>query len=139
METATRKTLIPGVFQGRGTHLTVDAFECDSLRLYEEKRVRKFLEELPRIIGMTPIAEAQIVNYKNPKKELDAGISGFVMIAESHISIHTYPYRGCLFMDVFSCKPFDVEKVKAVLMERFHAGRIEENLIRRGIVFDEKA
>lgn len=121
--------------QEQGTHLTIDAFECDSVKLYDQNRVRRFLQELPEAIGMTAISDPFVMNYKHPGNNMDSGVTGFIIIAESHISIHTYPYRGCLFMDVFSCKPFDVKKVLMLVEKIFDSGRIEEQLIRRGIAF----
>ena len=49
------------------------------------------------------------VKWLDPGATIE-GISAFVMIAESHISIHTFPEKDYVFMDVFSCKSFDAEK-----------------------------
>jgi S-adenosylmethionine decarboxylase len=63
------------------------------------------------------------------------GLSGFVLIAESHISIHTFPDRHMVEADVFSCTTFDVEAVLAVLREAFRPQQIEWKLLDRGREF----
>ena len=63
------------------------------------------------------------------------GISGFVMIAESHISIHTFPEKDYAFIDVFSCKGFDVENAVELLVNAFEAKKYTKKIIRRGLDF----
>jgi S-adenosylmethionine decarboxylase len=64
----------------------------------------KLLEDLPRLIGMHPIAAPQLVRVGPLNRKDPGGISGFVMIAESHISFHTFPARGFVTMDLYTCQ-----------------------------------
>ena len=57
---------------------------------------------------------------------------GFVLIAESHISIHTFPERGYLSLDIFSCKDFDHEQAVDYATELFGIARHEINLVGPG-------
>ena len=66
------------------------------------------------------------------------GISGFVMIAESHISIHTFPDQDYAFMDIFSCKEFDAERAIGYLVDAFEAKNVEKHVLKRGMIFQEK-
>ena len=97
-------------------HVTIDGFGGDRDKLADEDLVRALLDRYPAQIGMTKIAPPYVYRYKAGKPE-DAGVSGFVLIAESHISIHTFPHRGYVWVDIFSCKGFEagqaVESVKA--------------------------
>ena len=61
------------------------------------------------------------------------GVSGAVLLAESHISIHTWPERGYAAVDVFMCGACDPLATVPVLEAAFRAGRIETQLLRRGI------
>lgn len=69
----------------------------------------------------------------------DWGVSGFVLIAESHISIHTFPERGYLSLDIFSCKDFDYTQAVAYVTEVFSIARHELNLLDRGLEFPREA
>ena len=99
-------------------HLAIDGYGGDSVRMWDEELIRGFLSDYPSTMGMTKLCEPRVLTYHAPKEE-DSGVSGFVVIAESHISIHTFPNRGYVNVDVFSCRPFESERaiddVKALL------------------------
>ena len=65
----------------------------------------------------------------------ETGFSGFVLIAQSHISVHTFPARGLVSADIFSCESFDVEDALAALKQSFRPRRIEWQLLDRGSEF----
>lgn len=56
------------------------------------------------------------------REHLYYGYSTFVMIAESHLSLHTFPEAGFLTFDCYSCKDFDNERALAVIDECFGLG-----------------
>jgi S-adenosylmethionine decarboxylase len=60
------------------------------------------------------------------------GISGVAVLAESHISIHTWPEVGYAAMDVFMCGNANPDACIPVLREAFQAGRIDVNELLRG-------
>lgn len=94
---------------GFGPHLHLDLNQCSAHKLASLDVCRKLLFDLPEEIGMTKITAPNVFWYK-PEHKMEHGITGMVIIAESHISIHTYPFleNPFAFVDVFSCKPFDV-------------------------------
>ena len=87
-------------------HLVVDGYGGDPEKLTDIDLVYRFLDEYPDNLGMTKMIEPQVYTYQG-KIDEDWGVSGFVLIAESHISIHTFPDRGYVNVDVFSCREFD--------------------------------
>ena len=93
-------------------HLIIDGYGGNVSKMWDIELVRKFLTDYPDNLGMTRITEPNVVEYNGPKHD-DAGVSGFVIIAESHISIHTFPRRDYVNIDIFSCKTFDSEKALA--------------------------
>ena len=99
-------------------HLAIDGYGGDSDRMWDVDLIRGFLSDYPSVLGMTKLCEPKVLTYHAPKEE-DSGVSGFVVIAESHISIHTFPNRRYVNIDVFSCRPFEsertVEDVKSLL------------------------
>ena len=98
-------------------HLIVDGYTGATEKLRDPEFVRQFLDSYPDAIGMTKLIPPSVVTYHGPAPE-DWGISGFVIIAESHISVHTFPARSHLWVDIFSCKEFDatlaLQEVRAV-------------------------
>ncbi len=115
-------------------HLILDCSECPREKLADLELIYSFLDTFPPKIQMTKIATPQIVRYM-AKKHIDWGISGFILIAESHISIHTFPERGSCNLDIFSCKPFDIKKTIAYIKEQFQPKRIKTNLHAKRLVW----
>ena len=74
-------------------HLLIDGYGADPELLADQQLIAEFLDEFPSQIGMTKISSPQVHNYVGAVPE-DWGVSGFVIIAESHISIHTFPEKA---------------------------------------------
>ena len=83
---------------------------------------------------MTPITQPYIFPYSGLVPE-DKGITGVVIIAESHLSIHSFEEKGFTFIDIFSCKEFDVEKAVEHILQTFKPKSYERNLVQRGKYF----
>jgi S-adenosylmethionine decarboxylase len=83
---------------------------------------------------MTKIMPPYVFRYEAKKPE-DWGISGFVLIAESHISIHTFPDKNYLSLDIFSCKEFDADHAISYVNNLFVVQRSETKLLDRGVEF----
>jgi S-adenosylmethionine decarboxylase len=119
-----------------GPHLTLDLYGCKEEKLSDLNFIYKILDELPDLMGMHKISPPQIVLHKgNPKSFDKGGISAFVLIAESHISIHTFIGYGFASIDVFSCKPFDEKEIENYLVKAFEAKKVERNFLKRGKEF----
>ena len=117
-----------------GQHLTLDGYGCPADRLADLDLIYRFLDTCPDLIGMTKIMPPYVFKY-NGKVSEDWGLSGFVLIAESHISIHTFPERDYLSLDIFSCKDFDHQQSIRFSIDLFGIGRYEMNLLDRGLEF----
>jgi S-adenosylmethionine decarboxylase len=87
-----------------GVHVMIDGYGADPRLLADQPYLLSLLHDLPRELGMHTICDPQLVEVgpMNPKDP--GGISGFVMIAESHISFHTFPNRGFVTMDLYTCQ-----------------------------------
>jgi len=119
-----------------GPHLTLDLYSCNKKKIGDKEYILKILDELPEIIGMHKISEPWVMEYPGNPKSFDAGgISGFVLIAESHISIHTFVKQAFASIDIFSCKSFDVEKAEKYIIEKLEAKKVEKNFFTRGTEF----
>jgi S-adenosylmethionine decarboxylase len=121
-------------------HLTIDGYGGDPGRLADENLVRALLDQCPEEIGMTKIAPPYVrPYYPSPEGQpADWGISGFVLIAESHLSIHTFPARGLVWADIFSCKGFDAQRVVERVKSTFGLGDTRLHLLERGLEYAEQ-
>jgi len=112
--------------------LIIDGYQGDQQKLQDLALVYEILDELPGLIRMRKIMPPHVQRYGGGKPE-DGGISGFVIIAESHISIHTLPMKQSVNVDIFSCKRFDAEKATSYVVERFDLKDTQTTLIERNV------
>lgn len=117
-----------------GVHLMLDGYGCDRSRLESEEFIYRFLEEFPDDIGMTKIMQPCVLKYSDADSS-ECGVSGFVLIAESHVSVHTFPESGYVSIDIFSCKSFDIGMAEREIAERFNIARVEKNVLDRGVEY----
>ncbi len=111
-------------------HLILDGYSNNRELLHDEDHLRNWLENCPARIGMNRISPPYVLRYVglNP---VNWGISGFVFIAESHISLHTFVERGYVNIDIFSCKDFDADKAIENLRDEFQLFKLRTSLIDR--------
>ena len=115
-------------------HLVIDGYGGDYESLGNAEIIHDFLRDYPDKIGMTKVAPPQVYTYRGQKPG-DWGLSGFVLIAESHITIHTFPERGYVNIDIFSCKEFDAESSLLVVKRLFGLVEMETRLLERGLEY----
>jgi S-adenosylmethionine decarboxylase len=115
-------------------HVTIDGFGGNPALLGNEELVRNLLDRYPDEIGMTKISVPHVFEYHGDKPE-DWGVSGFVIIAESHIAIHTFPEHGQVWVDVFSCKGFDETPAIDLIVEAFELRDTRINKLERGLEY----
>lgn len=111
-----------------GRHLLLELFDCDAEVLNNLEAVKTVLVEAARRSRATIV---DVVFHEfNP-----FGISGVVVIAESHLSIHTWPEHRYAAVDIFSCGAMlQPDKAAAFLVEQFGAERTTIVELRRGVM-----
>ncbi len=112
----------------------IDGYGANRAQMESEEFVRNFLNEFPPKVDLHKIIDPKVVRYVGEKPE-DWGVSGFVIIAESHISVHTFPERSYVNIDVFSCMDFDPKKILAEVRNFFDLEQVESWFVERGIVY----
>ena len=117
--------------KGFGPHLMLDLNQCDPLKLNSIDHCFKLLDELPTLIGMTKVTMPHVFPYEGLVPE-DKGITGSVIIAESHISIHTFSLKEYAFIDIFSCKPFQTSSAIDYCIKLFESKDPDINIVYRG-------
>jgi S-adenosylmethionine decarboxylase len=85
-----------GKMQALGTHLLVELRECNEELLDDVKKVKEMM------VSAAKEAKATVIGAHFHRFS-PHGISGVVVIAESHLSIHTWPEYGYAAVDVFTC------------------------------------
>jgi len=116
---------------GFGPHLTLDLSGCPLSQLVDYESLYDLLDKLPDVMSMTKMTLPHVVKWLDKGAKIP-GFSGFVMIAESHISFHTFPERNFVFLDLFSCKPFNVDQAAEYICNFFKPKKIEKNVVTRG-------
>ena len=115
---------------GMGNHLMIDGHGCEESKLGDEKFIQDMLETLPNKIGLNKMTSPKVV-YHQAKDKSESGVTGFVLLCESHISIHTYPKKGFMVLDIFSVKEFDIGKMIDRVKTLFSPTEIKVNLLKR--------
>ena len=112
-------------------HLMLELYGCRRELLTDEKLIYRALDEYPGHVDMEKVSKVHLydIETSNP---LDAGLSGFVVIAQSHISMHAWPEYGEVDIDICSCKEFSQEDAIAFAKEIFQTDDVEAHFVMRG-------
>lgn len=109
-----------------GRHLIIELFDCDN-------EILSNLEGVENAMNQAAIeAKATIINsifhHFSPY-----GVSGAIIIAESHITIHTWPEYGYAAVDIFTCgEEVDPYKAYEYLKEKFNSKNVKVKELSRG-------
>jgi len=111
---------------GMGTHLLVNLYGCPVELLKKSKLVLKLLNETVKEAKLHKVGESE--HQFKPY-----GATAFVLLAESHISIHTWPEKnGMAALDIFTCgKEGDAYEAFKVLTKKFKPTKIEIKRVKR--------
>lgn len=120
-----RKGAVP--VEALGRHILAEFYDCDEALLNHRQTVEKIMVDAALHAG----AEIREVAFHHFSPQ---GVSGVVVISESHLAIHTWPEYGYAAVDVYTCgdrvNPWDAYDY---LVKHFGAGRVTATEIRRGI------
>lgn len=116
-----------------GTHFMLDGYGCPSHLLKDVNALKSMLLSVPASMGMHTISEPLVVEVGPKNRKDPGGLSGFVLIAESHISFHTFPDRGFVTIDVYTCQDeLDTVKLTKELTGAFEIQSSDTYLQKRG-------
>jgi len=111
----------------RGQHIVVDYWGCNANLLNDEKKLTQLLCDAARA------ASIKIISVKSHQFE-HQGVTAFALLAESHISIHTWPSHGYAGVDIYTCGKGNPMKAHEILVEALSSDHTEfVNLARGGI------
>lgn len=105
-----------------GTHLLIEFYNCDRKILDDERAITRLFVEAARKAKATVVE--QVFHSFNPH-----GVSGVVVISESHLAVHTWPEFGYAAVDVFTCgteiDPWVAQKLISEGLKSGHSTAIE--------------
>lgn len=115
-----------------GYHLVMDCYGCDPHAVSSLDVCYKYLDDMTELLKMHKQTQPLVFQTDPVKYPDKAGISAWVPVVESGISIHTLTPTDFVSIDVYSCKKYSIEKVKEFTAKVFKPKEIEEKFFLRG-------
>jgi len=112
-----------------GQHLVLNAKMCDIIKARDPEYISNFIQHLVKEIDMVPYGTPQITHFADNTDK--AGWTAIQLIETSNIIAHFLDQNGDLYLDVFSCKPFESLVVINALKEYFSPKKIVHTNIFR--------
>jgi len=109
-----------------GRHIIAELYGVSKDLISKEESVRSIMEDVVREVGLTKVGS--VYKQFNPH-----GVTGIILIAESHISIHTWPEYELVNLDIFTCG--DAEKAEIsfrLFLEKFKPRWYRHFVLDRG-------
>jgi S-adenosylmethionine/arginine decarboxylase-like enzyme len=108
----------------------LDCAGCDHAKITDEDNIYKFTKELVRRIDMVAYGEPIIAHFAT-HDPMKAGYSMMQLIETSNIAMHAVDRDNTMYLDVFSCKPYNNQDVIDCVKEFFGADKVRVNYITR--------
>ena len=113
-----------------GYHLILDCKACDVEKVKDPEHIRTFVKELVNEIDMKAYGDPLIENFAS-HNPIVAGYSLLQLIETSSITGHFADSSGDAYLDIFSCKPFEIEVAKQVIRKFFNPQKIKTTYLTR--------
>ena len=110
-----------------GSAWLVDAYGCDPERLRSTAGLEALFGGIVADLGLHPIGPPRWHVFPSP-----GGVTGFLLLSESHLSVHTFPERGFAALDLYCCRPRPPWDFTKELEARLGAARVTVQHVARG-------
>ncbi len=108
-----------------GHHIIVNLLKCPAKVLEKVNIVQKLLNEIVSEASLTKVGESF---YQFEPK----GVTGIILLAESHISIHTWPEHESAAVDIFCCGGKEsAKKAYELLVKKFEPSNVKKHEVSR--------
>lgn len=114
---------------------TIELGGCPREGLEDVGKVFSLLSNLPEKTDFPKGGEPNVFKYKG-EGEAAWGVSGVILSGDSHLSLHTFPEKGDVFINIFSSRQLNAELIERELSRAFQAASCQSN---REAVFQESA
>ncbi len=122
----------------QGLHLTADLRGCDPTQplMADVTALQALCVDAVEAAGLGAVAEL-FHRFTPAPGEAQSGITGVVLLAESHLAVHTWPELGAVTLDVYACNlgrdnSARVEQLMAQLIDAFAPTGVQRQLLHRG-------
>lgn len=115
----------------RSTHILAEFLSCSADLLDDLEAIEGLMREAAVAAGATVVGAAF-------HRFAPQGVSGVVVVEESHLSIHTWPERGYAAVDFFTCGDCRPEEARRVLARALGAKRVETMRVERGHIRSDR-
>ena len=109
-----------------GTHLLADFYGIAAERLNDVNLLRACLQDAACCCRLTPLKPPMLHPFEG------GGITRFMLLAESHIALHTYPEHRFMALDIFSCGTAQPQDALEVFREALLPQRVQVTTSKRG-------
>lgn len=109
-----------------GIASSFDIYDCNPQTIRDAEKIRDFVVKLCELIEMKRFGETTVVHFGEDEKV--AGYSMVQLIETSLISAHFANLTNTVYLDVFSCKPYDYKVVEEFAQEFFEGSRCLSNV-----------
>jgi len=115
-----------------GFQLLLDLYGCRKGACDDLALCYGFLEDMLDVLKVEPQSPPFIFRTDAARFPDKAGLSGWIPLVESGIQIHTLTPKDFISIDVYSCRQFDIEPLKAFVHATFAPKRMDEQFLERG-------
>lgn len=109
-----------------GREWIVEAHGCDPVGLADLDRLRNLFDLMVAELGLRPVGEAVWHQFPGP-----GGITGLLLLAESHLACHTFPEHGSVCLNLFCCRPRPEWDFESRLKREFGAADVHVRAVER--------
>jgi S-adenosylmethionine decarboxylase len=117
-----------------GTEWIIDAFGCDAESLRRPDRLQEVFERLVSDLGLKTLGDGNWHQFP-----AERGVTGLVMLTESHLACHTYPEHGTATFNLYCCRERPEWDWQENLKELIGAEKVNVTRIMRGSASESTA
>lgn len=126
MKLESSPVLAPAMQKPVGRHLIADLQACDATALADPQLI------LQAMLAAAEAGQATVLQQHFHHFGAGQGVTGMLLLMESHISIHTWPEHGYAAVDLFMCGAANADAALAVLAQYLQPAQIQQQVIWRG-------
>lgn len=112
-------------------HFIMDAYGTIEENANNIMTVNELLINVAAELKLHPVMPPFLVPYYYCDDAEDGGVSAFILCESGHVTIHTFPYRSCYFVDILSDEFFSAAAAETAVKNRLYADRVSSRLIDR--------
>jgi S-adenosylmethionine decarboxylase len=110
-----------------GVEWVIDAEGCSPAALRDLSKIEGAIDQIVRALSLHPVGAPLVHHFPG-----EGGITALVLLAESHLTIHTFPELGAVTLNVYCCRPRAPLDWPEVLAFSFGAGQVHVRSLTRG-------